>query len=243
MSNLTSAKVESNVTGVICTSNIHGDIDFVAAAFYFPFVIYGIVLGVFILKTRHTIQESIVLIMITVSCLVLSFVLRSIWFCIHCLTPQSVDMSSGWAAALLATLAPLLFFTAFSVYVFSWARLMNRAREVTLRNSVVFGNVVLYIVVIALAGYFAATNEKEDFLIEGTDSDVIHLIIAGSDLLLSVAFAGYGACALKLMQQIRHKARTMTPDAMNWRMYVRDSSDCSVVGCHLLDHLRLHVVG
>ena len=209
-----------NVTynSTVCLFNSHGDSDFAAAVFYLAFALWGSVLGVYIFRMRSQLVESLALMLITLACLVGSLFLRSIWFFIHCFTPQSTDLQNGWLASLLGVVSLLLFFTSFSIYVFSWARSMNRGREVTLRNITIGGNAIIYVVVISLSIYFAFEVGGDFMVVEGVASDTIHIIVACCDLVLSILFAGYGTCALKLMQQIRAKTRTRASDQMGWRM-------------------------
>lgn len=208
------------VNSTICVDHIHGDVEIVAALLYLPFTVWGVLLGVYILRIRSALVESLTLLLVTLTCLIGSMLIRSIWFVVHCFTNVTEDRSSGWIESILGTVAMLLFFSAFSVYVFSWARSMNKMREVCLRNVTIYGNAGIYALVICLSIYFATTY-RGDYLVEGgTAADAIQIIIAACDLLLSVAFVGYGACALKLIHKVREKTRTKASGQMGWRMYV-----------------------
>jgi hypothetical protein len=208
-----------NLSHAMCTRNLHGDIDFVAGLIYLPFVVWGAVLAGHLVRVRSSSVESLVLMMATLGLLIVFSALRLSWFFIHCFMSKSQEVAQGWAASSIGTLCLLVFFSAFSVYVFSWARAIIKSREVCLRHFLLWGNVAVYAAVIALSAYYIVSNHGGDYLENATsvDADTIHIIVALCDLLLSIAFAGYGASALKIMRQIREKTRTSSSNHM-WRL-------------------------
>ena len=199
----------------ICSNDEHGVVDFIAALIYLPMTVWGVTEGVKIFVSRGLIASGIVLMLVTLTCLVGSLVLRCIWFFLVCLAAHH-----GWVASMISVMSMLLFFSAFSVYVYSWAQSLNKNHAVTQRNVTLYGNIAVYVTIIIFAMVLAVTTTGQDFMEGEPGGDAILIIVAMCDLLLCVAFAAYGACALKLMRQVREQTRTKASDQLGWRVYV-----------------------
>jgi hypothetical protein len=182
----------ANSSRAVCLRNAHGDVDFAAGMLYLPLAVWGVVLAVHLVRSRSSSVESVALMMATLGLLIVFSALRMSWFFIHCFTSKTQEVVQGWAASGIGVLCLLVLFSAFSVYVFSWARAIIKAREVCLRNALLFGNVGVYVAVLGLSVYFMVSNNGSDFLENATSegADTVHIIVALCDLLLSIAFAG-----------------------------------------------------
>ena len=199
----------------VCSGiDVHGDVDIAAGMCYLPFLVWGVVLGIQICRTRALFNDGIMLIMITVTCLCGSLCLRAMWFTVHCVMVEAED---GWVPSVLGSFGVLFFFTSFSVYVYSWARSVQKRRQKCARRVTIWVNVALYLFAIVLNIYFGTTSGG-DYLVQGFGADMIHLTVAVCDLLLCVAFAVYGGSALRLMNQSRAQTRTVKRASIGWRM-------------------------